>query len=185
MSRLLKLHKAAGDLAKSAPDLLAHPQVARAIEQTLLHAMITCLAEGTAIEMGPAGRRHLLIIARFEEFLATNYDRPLYLAEICTALGVSERTLRICCHEHLGMGPVRYLWLRRMHLARRALTLANPATMTVSQIATDHGFWELGRFAVEYRTLFGKSPSDALRGSAEKRWTSPDDPLALQFSDSA
>ena len=87
----------------------------------------------------------------------------MYLGEICATIGVSERTLRVCCEEHLGMGPIRYLWLRRIHLARRALMLADPATTTVTQIATDHGFWELGRFAVAYRKLFGESPSASLR----------------------
>ena len=36
-----------------------------------------------------------------------NCDRPLHLVEICAATGASERTLRIVCEEHLGMGPVR------------------------------------------------------------------------------
>ena len=60
-------------------------------------------------------------MARFEEFLEANPDQPLYLAEICAAIGVAERTLRICCEQHLGMGPIRYLFLRRMHLVRQAL----------------------------------------------------------------
>jgi AraC-like DNA-binding protein len=51
------------------------------------------------------------------------------------------------------MGPIRYLTLRRMHLARRALLREN-LSATVTQIATDHGFWELERFAVAYRALF-------------------------------
>ena len=106
---------------------------------------------------------HSAVIARFEDFLAVNYDRDLYLADICTAIGASERTLRICCHEHIGMGPCRYIWLRRMHLAHRALVLASPFTTTVTEIATDHGFGELGRFATEYRALFGESPSESLR----------------------
>src|SRR5262249_31415101 len=31
------------------------------------------------------------------------------------------------------------------------------------EIVTDHGIWELGRFSVAYRRLFGESPSCTLR----------------------
>ena len=61
------------------------------------------------------------------------------------------------------MGPAQYLWLRRMNLARRALRLADPGKTTVTAIATEFGFWELGRFAVQYRQLFGELPSATLR----------------------
>ena len=112
-------------------------------------------------------RRHYAIVARFEEFLEANPDRPLYLTEICAAIAVAERTLRIACEEHLGMGPIRYLSLRRMHLVRRALLRADPLVATVTRLATDHGFWELGRFSVAYRGLFGESPSESLRRPAD------------------
>lgn len=107
--------------------------------------------------------RQSAVITRLEELLTANRGRPLHLAEICAATGVSERTLRLCCHKHFGMGPVRYMWLRRMHLARSALMHADPETATVTRIATEHGFLELGRFSVGYRTLFGESPSASLR----------------------
>jgi AraC-like DNA-binding protein len=59
------------------------------------------------------------------------------------------------------MSPMRYLWLRRMSLARRELRRAE-APATVTAIALSFGFSHLGRFSVEYRTLFGETPSQTL-----------------------
>ena len=138
--------------------------------------MIRCLADAVDAN-STRGHRHDTIIARFEDFLAGNPDRPLYLTEICAAIGVAERTLRAACEEHLGMGPIRFLTLRRMHLVRRALLHADPLISTVTRIVTDHGFWELGRFAVAYRALFGESPSETLQRPAEQLEVHPSHPL--------
>jgi AraC-like DNA-binding protein len=179
MLRLLKLHKSVGQLARDTPDILELPQVLRALENELIYIMVRCLAEGTAVEPTAGSRRHDIIVARFEEFLETNPDRPLYLTEICAAIGVAERTLRASCEEHLGMGPIRYLTLRRMHLVRRALLRSDPSKATVTQIVTGHGFWELGRFSVAYRTLFGEAPSCTLRRPAEQPKIHLDRPSSL------
>jgi AraC-like DNA-binding protein len=163
LSRLSHLHEAAGHLAKAAPEVLANPEVARAIEQALVHAMITCVADSGSELPSSADRLHRTVILRLENAFQANSQRPLYLAELCAAAHVSERTLRSCCQEHLGMSPTRYLWLRRMHLARRALLMADPTMTTVTDIATNHGFWEFGHFSVAYRSQFGESPSASLR----------------------
>ncbi|MEK9278534.1 MULTISPECIES: AraC family transcriptional regulator [unclassified Bradyrhizobium] len=168
MSRLLKRHWAIRQLAHHTPDVLQIPEVLRALENELIHVMVRCLADGIALEPTTGDRHHDAIVARFEEFLAANPDRPLYLTEICGAIGVAERTLRASCEEHLGMGPIRFLTLRRMHLARYALLRADPLKSTVTRIVADHGFWELGRFSVAYRALFGESPSETLRRPAER-----------------
>jgi AraC-like DNA-binding protein len=148
LSRLSNLHEAAGHLAKTAPDILSQPEVARALEQALLHAMVSCISGGETAETSSSHHRHAVIMRRLEEVLEANPDRTLYVAELCAATRTSDRTLRVCCQEHLGMSPMRYLWLRRMHLARRALRIADPAATTVTETATSYGFWELGRFSV-------------------------------------
>jgi AraC-like DNA-binding protein len=167
MSRLLTLHKAVGQLAHDAPDVLATREVARSLEEQLVHLMVRCLADSAIAKATTGGRRHDAIISRFEDFLAAHPDQPLYLTEICAGIGVSERTLRAVCEEHLGMGPIRFLTLRRMHLVRRALKEADPERSTVTNVVTDHGFWELGRFSGAYRTLFGETPSATLRRAGQ------------------
>lgn len=183
MRRLVRLHATAVRLAHSASATLAHPEVARALEDALVCAMLHCLADDPEVNVERRVRHHAIILARLEEFLAANCGRPIYLAEICAAVGASERTLRVCCDEHLGMGPIRYLWLRRMHLARRELSRADPATTTVTQIATRFGFWELGRFAVSYRRLFGEPPSVSLhRAAGEQPENCPSNFAPVWFS---
>jgi AraC-like DNA-binding protein len=163
LSRLRKLHKAAGQLAKTAPDILAKPEVARAMEQALVEAMVFCLADSRSDRTRNVSRHRARVMRRLEEVLMADPEEPLYMAELSAQVGTSYWTLRNCCLEYLGMSPKRYLLLRRMHLARRALQRADPERTTVTEIASDYGFWEFGRFSVAYRSLFGESPSTALR----------------------
>jgi hypothetical protein len=65
-----------------------------------------------------------------------------------------------------------------MHLVRRALLQAIPPVTTVTRIATDHGFWEMGRFAVAYRALIGEPPSMTLQRRSER----PAPPLNRRLS---
>jgi AraC-like DNA-binding protein len=185
VSRLLNLHEAVERFADAPAHILTQPEAARALERALMHVMIMCMTDGSPVEMRLGARQHSAILVRFEDFVTANDNRPLYLAEICAAIGASGRMLRMCCQEHLGMGPVRYLWLRRMHLARRALMEATPLTATVARIAMDYGFWELGRFAVRYREQFGESPSASLLRPRQDRCELKNRPLALTISETA
>jgi AraC-like DNA-binding protein len=43
----------------------------------------------------------------FEEVLAGHPNGPLRMAELCALIGVSDRNLRSCCAEFLGISPTR------------------------------------------------------------------------------
>jgi AraC-like DNA-binding protein len=162
LTKLRRLHAAAGRLAEEAPEVVANPDAARGLEQALIEALVACLGDREDRPNSVAQGQHALVMRRFRRVVEENPEEALYIPEICKAIRASDRTLRMICQEHLGIGPKRYLLLRRMHLARRALRQAASDATSVTDIARRYGFWHLGRFPVEYQSLFGESPSATL-----------------------
>ncbi|WP_095056189.1 helix-turn-helix transcriptional regulator [Pseudomonas sp. Irchel s3f7] len=101
-------------------------------------------------------------IAKVMELLQHYEEQPIRLSELCRDADVSERTLRSIFREIFGVGPNRYLHIRRLHLVRVALSMANPETDSVSLIALRFGFSDSGRMASDYHRLFGEYPSKTL-----------------------
>ena len=56
-----------------------------------------------------------------------------------------------------------YLKQKRLEAARRTLLAASPLTTSVTEVATQWGFFHLGRFARDYSQLFGELPSETLK----------------------
>ncbi|MBV9814868.1 MAG: helix-turn-helix transcriptional regulator [Alphaproteobacteria bacterium] len=167
MRRLGQLHCAAIREVEARSGALADIEAAHGLEQQLIDVLIECLCRGTPQEETAAGRRHRGLLAGFEDLLWD--DRLPSMAEICAALGASERLLRECCKQHLSMGPSQYFHLRRMQQVHRALRNENPATARVSEIAGRYGIRDLGRFASDYRALYGELPSSTLRRDGLRR----------------
>lgn len=167
--RLLRLHSKVCRLVETKLELIANPEIARALEQELVQALIDCLTSGNASGNPKRKRHHAEIMVRFEDALASHREPLLNLPALCSAIGVPERTLRMCSAELLGLSSTRYHLLRRLNRARSELLNADPHTTSVSQIAHNHHFVELGRFAVAYRTVFGEMPSFTLRHSPMKK----------------
>ena len=96
------------------------------------------------------------------ELLPLGSGRTPRLAELCRSVGVSERTLRSAFVVTLGMAPARYLRLRRLHLLRAALAVADQHQTSVTEIARRFGYTDCGRMAADYHALFGEYPSATL-----------------------
>jgi AraC-like DNA-binding protein len=167
MTKLQRLHAAAGLLAETAPDIIANHGAARGLEQALIEAMVDCLATADTGEERSSQRRHERIMRRFHRLIEGQANQALYVPEICKAIGVAERTLRICCQEQLKMSPKQFLLKRRINMVRRDLKRAPPATTTVTEIVARYGFWDFGRFAAVYRSLFAELPSATLARAPE------------------
>jgi AraC-like DNA-binding protein len=169
-ARLRRLHAQICRLAETKSKTLSHSEVARAMEQGLIQALVACLTTASARTEGYAKRHHARIMIRFEEVLAEHLSRPLHMAELCEQIVVSYRTLRSCCAEFLGMSPTRYVLLRRLKEVRSALCDADPDLVSVAEIANRFGFAQLGRFAGRYRATFGEAPSTTLQRTPRVRF---------------
>ena len=66
-------------------------------------------------------------------------------------------------HKYLGISPTTYMQLRTLNRAWHQLATGSAEETTVARVATDLGIWDLGRFAMRYRMLFGELPSETLR----------------------
>jgi AraC-like DNA-binding protein len=166
LARLRSVHDRMGRLSETMPELLTNTYLSHDLE----HDLVSAAQELRGIQASGSDtnrrRHHEIIVTRFRRVLNAQHDVLLRMPEISEQIGVSSRTLRLACQQRLGMSPTQYVVLRRMWSVRRALQKADPKASQVTEIATDHGFWELGRFAVKYRHVFGESPSATLRSAA-------------------
>jgi AraC-like DNA-binding protein len=164
-------------LAQLIDDTIAHPDVledallvtrrASDIETLLLDAL------AAAMESSRGSVRSYLypskIVRRVEEYFLESPHRKVSLADLCAAAGVSAPTLYKAFDAVCDITPLKYLRLRRLSLARSTLRKATPHRGIVKDAALGLGLTELGRFAVEYRALFGETPSATLHRGSQTR----------------
>jgi AraC-like DNA-binding protein len=159
---LLQLHAAAIRAAETRPEIIVNAEAAHGMEQQLIDALVECLAAGPLKEKAQISHKHEGIAARFENLLQAQPDGHLCVEDLSKAIGVSDRLLRRCCTEDLGMSPNSYIRLRALHRVRSILQGGAPGVTSVSQAARCHGFHDHGRFAAVYRSQFGELPSATL-----------------------
>jgi AraC family ethanolamine operon transcriptional activator len=146
------------------PSLLRAPELPRGLAADALARVVGALDSGASVpERLPRPSRRRAAVRLVEELLSSRPGWVPTIPDLCAATGVSQRTLEYAFREHVGVTPARYLRLWRLNAVRRELRKASPASTRVTDVALRFGFGELGRFAGEYRTLFGETPSATLR----------------------
>ena len=140
------------------PGSLADPGAASRFEEVVVDALLDATAERSPAARTP-GRDDPA--KRAEEQLEKHLGEPVTVSELSRAVGVPVRTLDDGFRRSLGFSPKAYARVLRLNAARVDLRKAGPG-VTVSQVAVRWGFFHLGYFSVDYRRMFGESPSETL-----------------------
>lgn len=132
--------------------------------------IVDCMAAPIRSSLPPDEAGNLPSAAKFvrlvEDYLEMTGDRPLHISEICSRLHLSRRSLHRAFHEIFGIGPMTFLRQKRLCTVYSILKSNSPGETTVSEVAIQQGFVELGRFSHDYRVMFGEYPSQTLAGHA-------------------
>jgi AraC family transcriptional regulator, ethanolamine operon transcriptional activator len=143
-------------------DGLCGPAVQNAARTEIVDATLrTVLPVKSDRTVGRPAIHRAQVLDRALGLMRSMGDEQVYTEDLCRAAGVSERTLRNVFYEHFGIAPHRYLMIERLNRVRGAIREAGPGD-TISSICADAGIWDFGRFAHQYRELFGVLPSQHL-----------------------
>lgn len=77
-------------------------------------------------------------------------------------LATSKRSLHRTFKDLAGLGPQSYLRILRLHRLRQSLVAAD-SDDTVTRLAYDHGFENMGRLSRQYSDWFDELPRETLR----------------------
>jgi len=157
------------EVFRAQPDVAGHPVAGTTLPDELLslylrsaRGMGLCESEDRCDFQDGAS-----VVRLAEDWLRANPSPVVSIDHLCKALRYSQRSLYRAFQSELGISPARKLKLYCLSRPRHQLTSAEPKQTTVAEIGLRWGFWELGRFGREYRTMFGELPSETLR----KRWS--------------
>ncbi len=151
-------------LAERSPALMADAVIRRRLGGDLVPLLVEALVHrtghGERLARPPA---RIELVKAAQAWMEDHPEEPISLDGLCRQVAAGRRSLLQGFREHLGMGPMAYLKIRRLHSVRRALLAADPQALRIHELAAQWGFMNAGHFARDYRSLFGEHPRTSLR----------------------
>lgn len=142
------------------PAALSHAASRRSLRDALMTVLCDVLLPQSMSEaVTPRQLRRHELVSRVRDLVFEHPHTPLSVADLCTRLHVTRRTLQNCFQDVLGMSPAAYLRTVRLNAVRRALREEPPRGSTIADTAARWGFWHMGHFSQDYKALFGETPS--------------------------
>ncbi len=130
-------------------------------ERLLTSLIVECITAASPVE----AERVLAIsheqVQRAAEWIDAHLSDAIGVEEVAAAVGIGVRSLQMSFKRVFGCSPSEHIMARRLDEAYRRLSNATQGS-TVTSVATELGFFELGRFATRYRERFAEPPSATL-----------------------
>jgi AraC-like DNA-binding protein len=154
------IQRLAGDRAVHPPSLLLHDCETSLID-TLSVAVWAVLDRLTHRAPGSRARKTRARDLAYRAFwqLDTSTAEGHRVAGLCQALNATERQLRRSFKSHFAIGPNKFARLQRINRVRRLLVDSRENRLKIGSILAACDVTEPGRFATEYRAVFGETPS--------------------------
>ncbi|UGQ12286.1 AraC family transcriptional regulator [Yinghuangia sp. ASG 101] len=134
-------------------------------EQLLVHGLLAAQPNSTRWRSDASYEAMPASLASALAFCERYTGPPPSVADIAAAAHVSKRTLQTHFRLYLGTTPQSHLRGVRLRRVHKELVDASAEDLptTVTEVALRHGFQHMGRFAIQYRALYGRRPSETLR----------------------
>ncbi|MCX8997389.1 helix-turn-helix transcriptional regulator [Rhizobiaceae bacterium BDR2-2] len=101
------------------------------------------------------------------DWIEAHAAEKIRLEDIAAAAGVSVRSVQAGFKEQYGLSPIAYILKTRLRHVHRDLLSAEPE-VSIAEIARRWGFLHMGDFAMRYRKLFGRTPSQTRHGTLDR-----------------
>ena len=140
------------------------PVVARTFELAVVDALLAAQRHSYTDRFADSGLQASPRMVRQAAALIDDHcAEALTTADVAEYVGVSVRSLQLGFRHSLGTTPTAYL--RRARLRGVREYLASGSAASVTEAALRWGVPHLGRFAGDYRRVYGETPSQTLRRS--------------------
>ncbi|MFC3151378.1 helix-turn-helix domain-containing protein [Litoribrevibacter euphylliae] len=135
-------------------------------EMVMMSILEVLKQESHHIPVAPSFERRRAVVDKVKHYMEAHPDAPVTITDLCEHANVSRRTLQYSFTSVLGISPLQYIRASRLNGVRRALHQNQFKPMSnresISDIASQWGFWHLSQFAKDYKQLFGERPSETL-----------------------
>lgn len=121
-------------------------------------SLLLVATKKTKMEKAVSLRNRERALNRALEFIADHPQEALTTECLCVASASSISTLERAFRERYSVTPKRFILIQRLNQVHDKLRRQGDSGM-ISEVANEWGFWHMGKFAADYKKLFGYLPS--------------------------